>query len=653
VTSSRPWWRPRGGSADVVATVVVGTAGHIDHGKTTLLRALTGIDADRLPEERERGMTIDVGFAHLDLDDGTAIDFVDVPGHDRLVGNMLVGAGEIHGVLLVVAADDGPRAQTLEHLELLDALGLDRAVVAVTKSDAVAEARVAEVSAATRALVDRTTMAGAPIVAVSGTTSAGLDALRRALLALRAALVARAAERPAGPPRLAIDRAFAIRGRGPVVTGTLRGGTVRAGTVLRLEPDGVTEVRVREVQVHHGRADAADGGRTALNLAAIEAAELRRGQVLTAGPGVEASDRLLVGLRQPVRLGEGAARSPWPPSQRAALRLHHWTDNVAATVRHAAGATAILSLSQAVATLIGARAVLRDPGSGRVVAGVTVLDPHPPRGVSRRRMTRERVEALERAVDQAGEHAGGRAAAGAVAAALTDLHGAIEPRRLEAARAAVGGNPGEALGSGLALALDVRDQLASAAIGVVGAERRVADVRAALLRQLRRFATIERASGSAAAAAIDRLLGELVAAGTLARDGDRLRDPGRRSQGSEVLAAAMARLEAALDVNVPPSLADAAREAGCPAEGLRALESAGRIVRVEDDLAWSASRYATLRDLALDMARRGPLPPAAFRDAIGGNRRVALAVLEDLGRRGLLRRTDAGHVLGPRAPVAR
>ena len=129
-------------------TVVVGTAGHIDHGKTTLLRALTGIDADRLPEERRRGMTIDVGYAHLDLEDGTSIDFVDVPGHDALIGNMLVGAGEIDAVLLVVAADDGPRAQTLEHLELLDALGLRDGIAVVTKADVAGAGRAAEVASA-------------------------------------------------------------------------------------------------------------------------------------------------------------------------------------------------------------------------------------------------------------------------------------------------------------------------------------------------------------------------------------------------------------------------------------------------------------------------------------------------------------------------
>src|SRR2546427_4100446 len=140
-------------------TVVVGTAGHIDHGKTTLLRVLTGIDADRLPEERRRGMTIDVGYAHLRLADGSELDFVDVPGHDRLVGNMLVGAGEIDAAMLVVAADDGPRAQTIEHLEILDALGIEDALVVVTKIDAVEADRVGDVIEAATALVIRTRLA--------------------------------------------------------------------------------------------------------------------------------------------------------------------------------------------------------------------------------------------------------------------------------------------------------------------------------------------------------------------------------------------------------------------------------------------------------------------------------------------------------------
>src|SRR5690242_2223446 len=152
----------------MAATVVVGTAGHIDHGKTRLLRALTGIDADRLPDERRRGMTIDVGYAHLALDDGTEIDFVDVPGHDRLVGNMLVGAGEIDAAMLVVAADDGPRAQTLEHLELLDALGIDIGLAVVTKADVAGADRAAEVAGAVEKLLAQTTLRESPVVVASG-----------------------------------------------------------------------------------------------------------------------------------------------------------------------------------------------------------------------------------------------------------------------------------------------------------------------------------------------------------------------------------------------------------------------------------------------------------------------------------------------------
>src|SRR6187431_2275391 len=181
-------------------TVVVGTAGHIDHGKTTLLRALTGIDADRLPEERRRGMTIDVGYAHLALPDGTVVDFVDVPGHDRLVGNMLVGAGEIDASMLVIAADDGPRAQTHEHLALLTALRVAPRLVVVTKVDAVDPARVAEVLAAAALLV----RPGVPVLPASGLSGAGLDAVRAALADVVAAV--RTRDRPAS---LAIDRVFA------------------------------------------------------------------------------------------------------------------------------------------------------------------------------------------------------------------------------------------------------------------------------------------------------------------------------------------------------------------------------------------------------------------------------------------------------------
>src|SRR5450631_2004849 len=239
-------------------TVVVGTAGHIDHGKTALLRALTGIDADRLPEERRRGMTIDVGYAHLRLPDGSQLDFVDVPGHDRLVGNMLVGAGEIQAALLVVAADDGPRAQTVEHLELLDALQIRDGIVVLTKIDAVDGDRIAEATGLIRSLLAGTTLAGAPILPVSSVDGSGLADLTAELLRLRnRVLLRRPPAAPRDPVRLAIDRTFVIKGRGTVVTGSLQGGRLERGALLRMVP-GERSVRARELQVHGAAVEAVD-----------------------------------------------------------------------------------------------------------------------------------------------------------------------------------------------------------------------------------------------------------------------------------------------------------------------------------------------------------------------------------------------------------
>ena len=261
-------------------TVVIGTAGHIDHGKTTLLRALTGIDADRLPEERRRGMTIDVGYAHLILPDGSELDFVDVPGHDRLVGNMLVGAGEIDAAMLVVAADDGPRAQTVEHLELLDALAIDIGVAVVTKLDLAGPARATEVAAAVTGLLAGTSLRGSPVVVVSSIDGAGLDELRAALVELRDRVVGRPVLTPSpGRSRLAIDRSFTVKGRGAVVTGTLRGGPLSRGTTLRTVP-GEPVARARELQVHGDAVGSAERGRVAINLGGVDLTELHRGVVV-------------------------------------------------------------------------------------------------------------------------------------------------------------------------------------------------------------------------------------------------------------------------------------------------------------------------------------------------------------------------------------
>ncbi len=587
-------------------TIVVGTAGHIDHGKTTLLQALTGIDADRLPEERRRGMTIDVGYAHLTLDDGQAIDFVDVPGHDKLVGNMLVGAGEIDAVMLVVAADDGPRAQTLEHLALLDALGVGFGLAVVTKIDAVDPERVAAVVAAVADLLAPTSLAGSPVLAASALTGEGVDAVRAAILALVAGH-----RPPARPPTLAIDRVFSLKGRGAVVTGTLRGGSLDRGDTLRLVP-GDRVVRIREIQVHGGAVDRVQGGgRTALNLAGVDIGELHRGLALTNDPLVHATDRALVAFGGPLadrtrarfHAGTAAAEASVGRAGRDALELPDGTP------------AGIVRLGAPIALAPGDRFVLRR-GSAVLPVGGVVLDVAPPRGISRRRQTAARVAML--------------AAAGRDPGARLALHGAI------------------ADGGRTVLAPDVRELAAAGALTVVKDEATLGQVRSVVAATLRRAVTIRRDRALAAAGPV---IEGLVADGRLVRDGDTLRHPG--SAGRIVdpgLAAAMDRLEALLAVPAPPPLADAARVAGCPPAGVRALERAARIVVLEPDLAYEMSAYRDLTATALSMAAREPLTPAAYRDATGTSRKYVLAILEDLDRRAILRRTPNGHVPGSRAP---
>jgi selenocysteine-specific elongation factor len=584
-------------------TIVVGTAGHIDHGKTTLLRALTGIDADRLPEERRRGMTIDVGYAHLDLADGSTIDFVDVPGHDKLVGNMLVGAGEIDAALLVVAADDGVRAQTREHLALLDALGVAPGIAVVTKADVVAPERIETVTSDVRELLAPTSLAGSPVVVASGVTGEGLDDVRAALLALRD--LVRLPDRPAS---LAIDRVFTVKGRGVVVTGTLRGGPLVRGETLRLEPDGRRVARIRELQVHGRTVErVGGGGRTALNLAGIDAGDLHRGMILTSDPAVIATTRVLAAFRVDV-------------ADRARGRVHVGTAAVDAAIGRAGrdaltlpdGRPAgIVRLAEPIAVRPGDRFVLRRGPTARPVGGV-VLDVQPPRGISRRRQTPERVGALE-----SGGHA-----------ARLELHGAIA---------------GE-------LAEDVRSVAEDAGLAAVDPEASIIDVRAAVVSAVRRIVTLRRDEATAAAAAV---VERLSASGRLVRDADRLRRPGVSAPGPDLaLAGAMDRLAILLAVPAPPPLAQAARAAGCPPAGVRELERSGRIVILEPEIGYEAATYRDLTARALAMASTAPVTPAAFRDATGTSRKYVMAILEDLDRRAILRRTPDGHVPGPKAPTA-
>jgi selenocysteine-specific elongation factor len=332
--------------------LTVGTAGHIDHGKTWLVRALTGKDTDRLPEEQARGISIDLGYAPLELPDGRRISLVDVPGHERFVRTMIAGATGIDLFLLVIDAQEGARPQTHEHLAVLRLLGVTRGVVAVTKSDAVDEETLELALEEARELTP-----DAEVIAVSAKTGAGLDELRAALA--RVPVEERDAERAT---RLYVDRVFTLQGVGTVATGTLWSGTIAAGDMLRVEPRGKT-VRVRSVQVHDAPVDEAQAGqRVAVNLPTLERRDLSRGDVLVE-PG-----HYPVSYRLDVRLEE-------IDDVPAAVTVHVGTKAVPARVARD-GAYAQLRLAEPVLAARGDRVVLR---TETTVGGGTVLDPAPPR----------------------------------------------------------------------------------------------------------------------------------------------------------------------------------------------------------------------------------------------------------------------------------
>ena len=354
--------------------LTVGTAGHIDHGKTTLVEALTGKNTDRLPQERERGISIDLGYAPLALPDGTQLSVVDVPGHERFVRTMVAGASGIDLFLLVIDANEGARPQTHEHLAILRLLGIQRGVVALTKVDAADDETVELARAEAEELAP-----GAPVVAVSARTGHGLDELRAEL-----AGIARGRERGEAPTRLHVDRVFTLRGIGTVATGTLWSGTVGDGDELRAEPSG-RAVRVRSVQVHDRPVERADAGqRVALALPGLERHQLRRGDVLVAPGAYRPSYRLDVALEE---LGEIPAR----------VHVHHGTTDVLARVVRIGERFAQLRLAQPVVAARADRVVLR---ASTTVGGGVVLDPSPPRHASA-----ERLELLERGDVAATVHA--------------------------------------------------------------------------------------------------------------------------------------------------------------------------------------------------------------------------------------------------------
>ena len=370
--------------------MIVGTAGHIDHGKTALVKALTGVDADRLKEEKARGITIDLGYAYSDLGDGRQLGFVDVPGHERFVHNMLAGATGIDAALLVVSAAEGIKPQTVEHLQIVDLLGLDRGIVALTKADLADDDQILERMAEVETLLATTSLKGAEIVPVSALTGQGVDELKAKLLAL-----GESGKGATGFARLAIDRCFVLTGAGVIVTGTVHAGEIRVDDRLLLTPSGL-EARVRSLHAQNRAAEVGRAGeRCALNLTGPRLSKdaIRRGDWVVSPELHAPTDRPDVRLH--LLASESQPLKHWSP-----VHVHLGSAHVMGRVallegdRLAPGDTALaqLVLEDKIGALAGDRVILRNPSATRTMAGAVVIDPF---GPPRNRRSERRLAELD------------------------------------------------------------------------------------------------------------------------------------------------------------------------------------------------------------------------------------------------------------------
>ncbi len=584
-----------------MSSLVLGTAGHIDHGKTWLVRALTGKDTDRLPEERERGISIDLGYAPLELPGGRRLSVVDVPGHERFVRNMVAGATGIDLFLLVVDAAEGARPQTHEHLAIIRLLGIEHGVVAITKVDAVDEE--------TRALAleeGRELVPGAPVVTTSARTGEGLDQLVAALVQVAERLEP-AVQRRTAPTRLFVDRAFSLRGIGTVVTGTLWAGSIGEGDELVVAPAG-REVRVRSVQVHDRPVARAEAGqRVAVALPGVERDELRRGDALVAPGAYPVSYRLDVVLDE---------LEPIPDHVR--VHVHHGTAEHYARLVRVGDRYAQLRLASPSVAARGDRVVLRDRTT---IGGGIVLDPAPPR-----RTGAARLALLERGDPES-------IVLGVLAAFPEPLS------RDELARRAL--LAPEELDRGLTVAVRAGDwYLTQERLDELSAR-----VAAALARRAERspldpgIPLAELLPQRAWASALLPLL-------PLERRGAKAYAPGASAHLGD-RASAAEDLEAELAASGFTPLKTADRDLAAY------LEREGRLVRLGDGLVLGRAAYEEAqRRLVTECEAAGSITLARFRDLVGAGRRAAQLILERFDSDGLTRRVADARVLRKRGRVS-
>ncbi len=630
-------------------TLVLGTAGHIDHGKSALVEALTGTHPDRLKEERARGITIELGFAHAQIGD-LAVALVDVPGHERFVRTMLAGAGGVDAVLLVIAANESVMPQTREHFDICRLLGIQRGVIVLTKSDLVDADTCALTELDARELVAGTALADAPVVAVSAHTGDGLAALRDAIAALGQGTHSGA---HSGRTRIPIDRAFSIKGFGTVVTGTLVSGTLAEGDTLTLLPRGDT-VRVRGVQVHGAVVTAATAPRrVAVNLGGVDLQTVHRGMTLATPDSVSVTSR--VDVRLDLLPGSAVLRHG------ARVRLHQGTSEAVAHVSLAAvrpspeapwgavapGATAVhapsggqayarLRLTSPMVLTRGDRIVLRLPSPARTVGGGVVLDPEPPRGGVRRAGTAPRFVRI----DDVPLHE--------VVSGWVDDAGLTGVRVTDLARRAGTTPEGvvEVLGTGVLL----HD---GAHAHVVG-ERHVTLAADALISWLTNFhraqpaevgAPREAVRAAVASGATPETLEAIVrrAGAVPVAKGERLALPAHRPEVSDAQshvrqAIAHVLLTAGLQPPDVNALAAATHTTGAVVQqALMALGKERRVVKLAD-LWFHADVLAGLRDQVRALGAGAVFDVAAAKARFGVSRKFAIPLLEHLDRERITRR---------------
>nr|WP_279671602.1 selenocysteine-specific translation elongation factor [Flexivirga meconopsidis] len=589
---------------------VIATAGHVDHGKSTLVRALTGIEPDRWAEEKRRGLTIDLGFAWTTTPSGREIAFVDVPGHERFLGNMLAGLGPAPVVCFVVAADEGWREQSTDHRDAVAALGIRHGVIVVTRADKAPDA-VEDVIAQARKQLRDTGLADAPAVAVSAVTGAGLDELRHTLDEVLATVPAPVQD---GRVRLWVDRAFTIKGAGAVVTGTLAAGRIRAEDTLELSgAEGTQRVVVRGLQ-HHGSTEqvAQPVSRTAVNLRGIQAAAIHRGDALLTPGAWQLADTV------DVRRVSGAVCTDVP----AQVTAHIGTAAVPARLRPFGDDHARLTFDRRLPLAVSDRIVLRDSGSGRVLGGAQVLDADPPE-LRRRGDGARRAEALS-ALPPGGD-----------VTAEVVRRGAVQVATLR--RLGIAGATGDAPEGVRAIGgwwVDERRfaQWTSALQSAVW-ELHARDPLAAGLSR-------GAATSLLALPSTDLLATVVEAAGLQQRDGE-ISAPGAES-ALGAAEDAVRQLETRLRARpFDAPEADDLAQLGLGPRELAAAERADRLLRLRDGVILLPNAPA------LAMRALASLPAlfttSEARQALQATRRVAIPLLEHLDARGWTRRVDNSH----------